>query len=166
MINGATHIADAVALKAKNDLVTAYDVAAGQPVAPDRDLSGTNLGNRKLYAGAYRYTSSAQLTGPLTLDAQGDPDAQFVFEIGSALTTASASSVVLLNGADPCKVFWQIGSSATIGTTTKFQGNVMALASISVQNAATVQGRLLARTGAVTLINDVINASSCGSPPP
>ena len=69
-----------------------------------------------LKAGAYRYTSSAQLTGPLTLDAEGDPNAQFVFEIGSSLTTASASSVVLLNGASPCNVYWQVGSSATLGT--------------------------------------------------
>ena len=97
--------------------------------SPANDLTGTDLGNRTLTAGAYRYTSSAQLTGPLTLDAEGDPNAQFVFEIGSTLTTASASSVVLVNGASPCNVYWQVGSSATLGTTTAFQGNLMALTS-------------------------------------
>ena len=86
---------------AKSDLTTAYNVAAGQPVSPGNVLTGTNLGNRTLTAGAYRYSTSAQLTGALTLDAQGDPTAQFVFQIGSTLTTASASSVVLVNGASP-----------------------------------------------------------------
>src|SRR6185503_53297 len=154
VVNGATHATDAVAAKAQLDLTTAYDVAAGQPVSPANDLTGTDLGNRTLKAGAYRYTSSAQLTGPLTLDAEGDPNAQFVFEIATALTTASASSVVLLNGASPCNVFWQVGASASLGTTTAFQGNLMADQSISLDNGATVIGRLLARIGAVTLINN------------
>jgi len=168
VVNGATHANDAVAAQAQDDLTTAYDVAAGQPVAPANDLTGTDLGNRTLTAGAYRYTSSAQLTGPLTLDAEGNPDAQFVFEISSALTTASASSVVLRNGASPCNIFWQVGSSATLGTTTAFKGNLMALSSISLNNGATVQGRLLARNGQVSLINNVIDNSMCGtssSPP-
>lgn len=163
VVNGATHATDAVAAKAQLDLTTAYDVAAGQPVSPANDLTGTDLGNRTLKAGAYRYTSSAQLTGPLTLDAEGDPNAQFVFEIATALTTASASSVVLLNGANPCNVYWQVGSSATLGTTTAFQGNLMALASISLDNGATVIGRLLARNGAVTLINNVLDSSRCNT---
>ena len=150
VVNGATHAADAVAAQAQLDLTTAYDAAAGQPVSPANDLTGTDLGNRMLKAGAYRFTSSAQLTGPLTLDAEGDPAAQFVFEIASSLTTASASSVVLLNGASPCNVYWQVGSSATLGTTTAFQGNLMALASISLNNGATVIGRVLARNGQVT----------------
>jgi len=161
VVNGATHANDAVASQAQADLTTAYDVAAGQPVAPANDLTGTDLGNRTLTAGAYRYATSAQLTGALTLDAQGDPRAQFVFEIGSTLTTASASSVVLINGASPCNIFWQVGSSATIGTTTAFQGNVMALTDISLNNGATVQGRMLARNGAVTLINNVLNRPVC-----
>ena len=163
VVNGATHDNDAVASIAQQSLTTAYDVAAGQPVAPANDLSGTDLGNRTVRAGAYRFTSSAQLTGTLTLDAQGDPDAQFVFQVASALTTASGSSVALINGASPCNVYWQVGTSATLGTTTSFQGNLMALASISLQNGATVQGRLLARNGAVTLINNVLNASACGA---
>lgn len=163
VVNGATHDNDAVANTAQQSLTTAYDAAAGQPVAPANDLSGTDLGNRTLRAGAYRFTSSAQLTGTLTLDAQGDPDAQFVFQVASALTTASASSVALINGASPCNVYWQVGTSATLGTTTAFQGNLMALASISLKNGATVQGRTLARNGAVTLINNVLNASACGA---
>ncbi len=163
VVNGATHDNDAVAKQAQSDLTTAYDVAAGQPVAPANDLTGTNLGNRTLQAGAYRFTSSAQMTGALTLNAQGNPGAQFVFEIASTLTTASASSVVLTNGASPCNVFWQVGSSATLGTTTAFQGNVMALTSISLNNGATVIGRMLARNGQVSLIDNVLRAPQCGS---
>jgi hypothetical protein len=173
VVNGATHATDAVAARAQLDLTTAYDVAAGQPVSGANDLTGTDLGSRTLKAGAYRFTSSAQLTGPLTLDAEGNPDAQFVFEIASALTTASASSVVLLNGANPCNVYWQVGSSATLGTTTAFQGNLMALASISLNDGATVIGRVLARNGQVSLINNVLDSTGCatgstsstGSPP-
>jgi hypothetical protein len=161
VVNGATHAADGVAAQAQLDLTTAYNVAAGQPLTSD--LTGIDLGNRVLKAGAYRFSSSAQVTGPLTLDAEGDANAQFVFMIGSSLTTASASSVVLVNGANPCNVYWQVGSSATLGTTTAFQGNVMALQSISLNNGATVIGRLLARNGAVTLINNVLDSSGCNT---
>jgi hypothetical protein len=161
VVNGATHANDAVANQAQADLATAYDVAAAEPLTAN--LSGTNLGNRTLTAGAYRYTSDAQLTGALTLDAQGDPNAQFVFQIASALTTASASSVVLINGASPCNVYWQVGSSATLGSTTAFQGNLMALTSISLNNGASVIGRLLARNGQVSLINNVLDTSQCAT---
>jgi hypothetical protein len=163
VVNGATHNNDAVAANAQDDLTTAYNVAAGQPVPPGNVLTGTNLGNRTLTAGAYRYATSAGLTGALTLDAEGDPNAQFVFEIGSTLTTAAASSVRLINGASACNVFWQVGSSATLGSTTAFQGNVLALTSISLNNGATVIGRLLARNGSVTLINNVISAPQCAA---
>jgi hypothetical protein len=163
VVNGATHDNDGVAQQAKLDLTTAYNVAAGQPVAPANDLTGTDLGSRTLTAGAYRFTSSAQLTGALTLDAQGDPNAQFVFEIASTLTTASASSVLMVNGASPCNVYWQVGSSATLDTTTAFQGNLMANASISLNNGATVMGRLLARTGQISLINNVLNRDGCAT---
>ena len=163
VVNGASHSADAVALQAQADLTTAYNVAAGQPVSPSNDLTGTDLGNRTLTAGAYRFTSSAQLTGPLTLNAEGDPNAQFVFEITSALTTAPGSSVVLINGANPCNVYWQVGSSATLDSTTAFQGNLMALSSISLNNAATVIGRVLARNGQVSLINNVLDSSRCAT---
>lgn len=163
VVNGATHENDAVAAQAQSDLTTAYKVAAGQPISPVNDLTGIDLGNQKLTAGAYGFSTSAQLTGQLTLDAQGDPNAQFVFVIGSTLTTASASSVVLVNGASPCNVYWKVGSSATLGSTTAFEGNLMSLASISVNNGATVLGRLLAREGAVTLINDVLSAPNCAT---
>lgn len=167
VVLGATHENDGVAKQAQSDLTTAYNAAAGQPVAPADDLSGTNLGNRKLGPGAYRYTSGALLTGPLTLDAEGDPSAQFVFEIGAELTTESASSVVLVNGASPCNVYWQVGSSATLGTTTAFKGNLMALTSISLKNGASVNGRMLARNGQVSLINNVLTRPLCltGSTP-
>ena len=160
VVNGATHANDAVAGQAQLDLTTAYDVAAAQPAS---SLTGLDLGNRTLTAGAYRYTSSAQLTGALTLDAQGDPNAQFVFEIGSTLTTASASSVNLVNGASPCNVYWQVGSSATLGSTTAFKGSVMALTDITLNNGATVQGRVLARNGQVSLNNNVLHNNGCAT---
>ncbi|HSK50370.1 MAG TPA: ice-binding family protein [Solirubrobacterales bacterium] len=163
VVNGVTHATDGVAAQAQSDLTAAYGVAAGQEVLPVNDLTGSNLGNRKLAPGAYRYSSSALLTGALTLDAEGDPNAQFVFLIGSELKTESASSVVLVNGASPCNVYWQVGSSADIGTTTAFQGTVMALTSISLKNGATVLGRMLARNGQVSLDNNVLTRPSCAS---
>ncbi len=162
VVNGATHNNDAVAGQAKSDLVTAYNVAAGQPVTAD--LTGQDLGGLSLTAGAYNYSTSAQLTGQLTLDAQGDPNAQFVFMIGSTLTTASASSVRMINGASPCNVYWQVGSSATLGSTTDFQGSVLALTSITMNNDATAQGRMLARNGAITLDDNTLTASQCQAP--
>jgi len=167
VVNGATHVDDAFARRAQADLTTAYDVAAAEPAA---DRSGEDLGAMRLTPGAYRFSSSAQLTGTLTLDAQGDPNAQFVFRIGSTLTTASASRVELVNGASPCNVFWQVGSSATLGTGTAFQGNVLALTSITLDTGASVTGRVLARNGALTLDTNVLDASGCAagttSPPP
>jgi hypothetical protein len=165
VVNGSTHATNEVAAKAQLDLTTAYDVAAGQPVLPANDLSGTDLGERKLAPGTYRYNAAALLTGALTLDAEGDPNAEFVFQIGSQLTTESASSVLLVNGASPCNVYWQVGSSADLGTTTAFQGNLMALTSISLKNGATVLGRMLARNGQVSLINNVLTRPLCETGP-
>ncbi len=162
-VNGATHANDEVASQAQADLTTAYNVAAGQPIPPGNELTGTNLGQRTLDPGVYGYSSSAQLTGQLTLDAHGDPNAQFVFVIGSSLTTESASSVVLVNGASPCNVFWKVGESATLGSTTVFAGNLMALTSISLNNGVNVVGRMLARNGEVTLINDVLTRPECAT---
>ncbi len=159
---GATHANDAVASQAQADLTNAFGVAGGQAVPPGNQLTGIDLGGLSLTAGAYNFSSSAQLTGQLTLDAQGNPNAQFVFIVGSTLTTASASSVNLINGASPCNVFWRIGSSATFGTGTQFQGNVLAHSDISVNNAVNVEGRLLAG-GAITLINDVLDNSKCAT---
>jgi hypothetical protein len=161
VVGGATHDNDAVALQAQADLTTAYDVAAGQPVAPADDLTGVDLGGRTLTAGAYRFTSSAQLTGQVTFDAQGDPAAQFVVEVASTLITAPASSVRLVNGASACNVYWQVGSSATLDTATAFQGNVLALTSIALKTGATATGRMLARNGAVTLDTNVLVRPGC-----
>jgi hypothetical protein len=161
VINGSTHATEEVAAQAQLDLTTAYDAAAGQPVLPANDLSGTDLGGLKLAPGTYRYNAAALLTGALTLDAEGDPNAEFVFQIGSQLTTESASSVLLVNGASPCNVYWQVGSSAELGTTTSFQGTLMALTSISLKSKATVVGRMLARNGQVSLIENTLTRPLC-----
>jgi hypothetical protein len=160
LVNGTIHVADAVAVQAKTDLVTAYNDAAGRlpALAIPADLGGLTL-----TAGVYKRASSLGLTGALTLDAQGNPNAVFVFQAGSTLITDSASEVNLINGAQPCNVFWQVGSSATLGTTTSFAGNILALASISMNNGVTLQGRAFARNGAVTLINDTINIARCAT---
>ncbi|WP_426245845.1 ice-binding family protein [Nocardioides sp. LHG3406-4] len=160
---GTIHAADAVALQAKNDLTTAYNDAAGRN--PVVDKTNDDLGGETLVAGVYRASTGMSLTGTVTLDAQGDPNAVFIFQAGSTLTTASSSRVALLNNANPCNVFWQVGSSATIGTTTDFVGTVMALTSISAQTGATFQGRLLARNGSVTLDTNTINRPNCAVAP-
>ncbi|MFN0012376.1 MAG: ice-binding family protein [Phycisphaerales bacterium] len=156
---GVLHSAGPVALQAQDDLTTAYNVAAGLPVT--QVLTGVDLGTVVLTPGVYFFSSSAQLTGQLTLDAQGDPDAEFVFQIGSTLTTASASSVVMINAAGElgCNVFWQVGSSATLGTGTDFVGHIMALASITMNTGSSIiEGSALARNGAVTLDdNHIVN---------
>jgi type VI secretion system secreted protein VgrG len=154
-------LADALALAAQNDITTAYNALAGQPC--DVNLTGQDLGGMTLIPAAYCFSSSAQLTGTLTLDAQGNPGAVWVFQIGSTLTTASGSSVVIINGGQNCAAFWQVGSSATLGTTTAFTGNVLALASITLNTGATSDGALFARTAAVTLDTNVVDrVGSCG----
>ena len=157
------HPGDAVARQAQLDLTDAYAKAA--TLSPTQDLSGQNLGGLILLPGVYRFSSSAQLTGILTLDARGDPNALFVFQIGSTLTTAGGSSVVTINngvGMPGCNVFYQVGSSATIGTGTEFQGHILALTSISLNTNATIlNGSALAINGAVTLdINKINNCVS------
>ncbi|MEP6715313.1 MAG: ice-binding family protein [Terriglobia bacterium] len=157
LTGGVMHDGDAVALQAQTDLTTAYNSAAGRSC--DSNRTGQDLGGKTLLSGVYCFDTSAQLTGTLTLDAQGDPNAVFIFQIGSTLTTASASSVLFTNGGEGDSVFWQVGSSATLGTTTAFQGNILALASITLNTGATIGcGRALARNGAVTL--DTNNVSS------
>jgi len=159
LVSGEIHAADAVALQAKNDVTTLYNLLAAQP--PSSDLSGIDLGGLTLVPGFYKFSSSAQLTGTLTLDAQGDADAFFVFQIGSTLTTASNAAVLLINGAQDCNVAWQVGSSATIGTGTSFIGNIVALTSITMTTGANLSGRTLARNGAVTLDTNVITPAAC-----
>ena len=159
-VNGTIHAADAVAGQAQSDLTTAYNDAAGR--TPPVSVSG-DLGGLTLTPGVYKSASSLGLTGALTLNAQGDPNAVFIFQVGSTLTTASGSQMNLINGAQPCNVFWQIGSSATLGTSSVFVGNILALTSISINDSVTVAGRALARNGAVTLINDTITAAKCAT---
>lgn len=162
--SGVVHAADAVALQVQQDLTTAYNDAAGR--SPRVDKTGDDLGGETLVPGVYNASSGMSLTGTVTLDAQGDPAAVFVFQAGSSLITASGSRVALEGGAQACNVFWQVGSSATIGTTTTFVGTVMALADITVQTNATVQGRVMARTGQVSLDTNVITRPTCAAAPP
>jgi len=164
---GTIHAGDATAAQAQNDLTTAYNTAAGIPCGVD--LTGQNLGGLTLTPNVYCFTTSAALTGTLTLNLQGNPNAFFLFKIGSTLTTASASSVVLTNtgGAScPSNLFWQVGSSATLGTGSSFGGNILALSSITVTTGAGLTGRALARNGAVTLDTNSVNSSTCTSPVP
>ena len=160
VLGGTIHQGDAHAGQAQSDLTTAYNDASGR--ACDVSLTGQDLGGMTLTSGVYCFSSSAQLTGTLTLDAEGVPNAVFIFQIGSTLTTASASRVALINGAQACNVYWQVGSSATLGTDTTFVGNILALTSITLDTRASVHGRVLARNGAVTLDNNTINRAECG----
>ena len=157
--NGSIHAADAEAMSAQDDLTTAYNDAAGR--GPVIDETGQNLGGQTLTPGVYTASTSMDLTGTVTLDALGDPAAVFIFQAGSTLLTASSSRVALVGAAQPCNVFWQVGSSATIGTGSTFVGTVMALTSITLQTGATVQGRMLARNGAVTLDTNTFIRPAC-----
>jgi hypothetical protein len=158
---GQTHVDDAVAIGAKNALTTAYNDAASRP---SNGSAGTDLAGQTFLPGVRTASSSLLLSsGSVTLDAQGDPNAVFVFQIGSTLITGSSTTVLLVNGAQACNVFWQVGSSATLGTGTRFVGTVMASASITADTAATIHGRLLAQTGAVTLDTNTITTSNCAS---
>jgi hypothetical protein len=166
-VHGAIHKADAVALQAQQDLTTAYNDAAGRtPVT----TIATELGGKTLKPGVYNSASTTfQITGTLTLDAQGDPNSVFIFQMGSTLITASGSKVSFLGGAQACNVFWQVGSSATLGTNSNFTGNILALTSIQVQTGVTMDGRVLARNASVTLDDDVITRGTCvasTTPPP
>ena len=161
---GALHLADAVALQAQKDLGTAYDDAALR--IPFTTIP-VELGGTTLKAGVYvTETGALELTGELTLDAEGDPDAVFIFKSASSLITASGSTIRLINEAQPCHVFWQVTSSATLGAGSHFVGHLMALTSIEVLAGATIDGQLLARNGSVTLINDTINNNRCESTTP
>lgn len=157
-ITGTNHAGDAVTQGAKTDLITAYNTAAGSgPTIP----VAANLGGQTLVAGVYNSASSLALTGALTLS--GTSSDVWIFQAGSTLTTATGSSVVLSGGAQSCNVFWQVGSSATIGTGSAFKGTIIALTSITVTTGATIDGRALARNGAVTLDTNTITRSTCAA---
>ncbi|MGW0610219.1 ice-binding family protein [Streptomyces sp. NPDC002788] len=163
IVLGSVHAADAVALQAKSDLVTAYNNAAGQATDFALPAAIGGVPGQTLLPGVHTAVSGVGLTGDLILDAQGDPNAVWVFQIPEALTTASSSRVLLANGASPCNVFWQVGSSATLGTNSTFVGTIMALTSISATTGASIQGRALAREGAVTLDTNNIFLSGCAT---
>jgi len=159
-VGGTIHANDAVARQAQADLVTAYNDAARR--RSTATVSG-DLAGRTLSSGVYTSASSLGLSGDLTLDAKGDPNAVFIFQAGSTLTTGSGSRVLLIGGAQACNVFWQVGSSATIGTSTAFTGNILALTSISLTTGATLDGRALARNGAVTLDTNTVTHARCAT---
>jgi hypothetical protein len=159
---GTDHAGDAVTQQAKTDLVTAYDQAAGQlPVS----AVPVELGGTVLTPGVYSSGGALGLTGTLTLDANGDPDAVFVFQTPSTLITATDSVVSLIDGAQACHVFWQVTSSADLGVRTQFAGTIIALTTISLKTQATVQGRVLARNGEVTLDSNTITRAPCATTP-
>ena len=154
---GTLHVADPIAAQAKLDLTTAYNDAAGRTVAPIT-VAG-NIGGQTLAPGLYKSTSSLAISsGDLTLDARGDADAVFIFQIASTLTTTSGRQVILSGGAQARNIFWQVGTSATLGTTSSFKGTIMADQSITLTTGARLDGRALARIAAVTLDSNTITA--------
>lgn len=157
---GAIHAGDATAATAQTDAGAAYTDASGRTpntvFAPVYDLVGQTF-----TAGVYNDPSSLALSGTMTLDGQGNPDSVFIFQAGSTLGTSGASQVVLTNGAQACNVFWAVGSSATLGANSAFNGTIIAQVSATVDNGVDVQGRVLAGSGAVTLDNDTIHTPAC-----
>jgi len=164
IVNGTQYVANATAVQAQTDLTAAYNNAAGQtPVS----TVPTELGGTTKTAGSYDSSSGTfGITGTLTLDAQGNPNAVFIFKTASTLITAGSSTVALTNGAQACNVFWQVGSSATLGTNSVFRGNILALTSATLTTGATVEGRVLARNGAITLDTNIVTRAICAAATP
>lgn len=162
---GTTDTTNAAAQQAQSDLTAAYVNAAGRPVdaTTTADLVNLNL-QPGVYSGPGK--SALSLSGPLVLDGAGDLSSVFIFQTDSTLITGSGSTVTLINGAQACNVFWQVGSSATLGSGSVFTGNILALTSVTVDNSVTVHGRALARNGAVTLDNDTFTRPTCAQPTP
>jgi autotransporter-associated beta strand protein len=160
IVGGSIHIGDALATQAHADAFTAYNQLAGESF--NTELSGQNLGGMTLTPGVYYFATAAALNGTLTLDTGGDPNAEFHFQIGTTLTTAVASNITLLNG-NTINIFWQVGTSATIGVGSTFTGNILADQSITVNSGATINGRVIAINAAVTLDSNTINGFGTGS---
>jgi hypothetical protein len=165
IVNGTIHAGDAVALQAKSDLVVAYNDAAGR--TPATVVAGGTLGGQTLVGGVYNAGGATLgLTGTLTLNGQNDPNSVWIFQATSDLITASSSTVTFINGGQPCNVFWQVTSSATLGSGSTFVGTILALTSITMASGVSMNGRALARNGDVTLINDSITRSTCSTTSP
>jgi hypothetical protein len=163
VLNGVQHVADAQAIQAKTSITSTYTDASNR--TPITSI-GTELGSAVILPGVYASPSGTfGLTGTVTLDAQGDPNAVFIFKSASTLITASGSRVVLANGAQACNVFWLVGSSATLGTNSTFKGSLIAQTSITLTTNAQVEGRLLAQNGAVTLDSNTVTKASCAQAP-
>ncbi|NOJ63249.1 ice-binding family protein, partial [Arthrobacter sp. AET 35A] len=157
-VSAGEDIANPAAVQAKSDLDTAYNNAA---LEPSTASVAAELGGLTLVEGVYTNATGLGLNGALTLNGQGNPNAVFIFQAGSTLTTGSSSSVQFINGAQACNVYWQVGSSATLGSGSAFAGTILAQTSITVNSASTIDGRALARDGAVTLNNNVFTSSEC-----
>lgn len=156
ILNGTKHINDSIATKAKLDLTAAYNDAAGRTATDIVTLSG-NIGGLTLTPGLYKTTSSLAISsGDLTFDAKGNANAVFIIQIASTLTTTSGRQVILSGGALASNIFWQVGSSATFGTTSVFKGTIMAMQSITFNTGATLDGKVLARTGAIVMAGNTI----------
>lgn len=172
VLNGTNHAGDAVTQGAKTDLTTAYLNAEGQTLPPVTTLTAStidsfNVTGLTLTPGIYKSGSEIGLTGTLTLDGQGDPNAVFIFQAGSTLTTAGASAIQLINGAQACNVFWQVGSSATLGAASVFKGNILALTSITLGTTANVDGRVLAQNGtAIFDGSNTVTKATCAAAVP
>lgn len=152
---GSIHAGDTTAAQAQLDLTKAFNNAAGRvnPKAVPADIGGMTLS-----PGLYKAPVSLMITGNVTLDGKNDPNAVFIFQIPSTLITSVNSSVTLINKVNACNIFWEVGSSATLNTNSVFSGDILALASVSLGTGATVNGRAMARTGAVTLLDNTVTA--------
>lgn len=163
LVGGTIHLTDPTAQQAKVDLLVAYNEAAGRTTT---EVLSADLGGRTLTQGVYASPTSIGLTGTLTLDAQGNQDAVFIFKAGSTLTTATNSKILLINGASASNVFWQVGSSATLGTNSDFLGHIMAQDSITVTTGTEIIGKIMVLTGSITLDSNVILSSNVEGPEP